>query len=93
MVLAARTVVRASAWPRPPTLERLNDLLVHLGLPTRFPTRLPTRRSCSMLMRLDKKSLSGKLRLILWRGIGRAEVVSAVPDAKILETLKAGGAS
>jgi 3-dehydroquinate synthase len=71
--------------------DRLNDLLVRLGLPTRIPLGYPADRLLDA-MRLDKKALSGLLRLILWRGIGRAEVVSAVPDAKILETLRAGGA-
>ena len=39
------------------------------------------------LMRLDKKSVSGKLRLILWRGIGHAEVMAGVPEVEILRIL------
>ena len=38
-------------------------------------------------MRLDKKNLSGALRLILWRGIGRAEIVADVPEAAVRELL------
>jgi 3-dehydroquinate synthase len=38
-------------------------------------------------MRLDKKALGGRMRLVLWRGIGRAEVVDGVPEADILAVL------
>jgi 3-dehydroquinate synthase len=39
------------------------------------------------LMRLDKKNSAGSLRLILWRGIGRAEIVAGVAEADVLATL------
>ena len=39
------------------------------------------------LMRLDKKNLSGSLRLILWRGIGHAEIVPDVDIAAIRAVL------
>ncbi len=90
MVLAAELSARLGMAPSADH-DRLNDLLVRLGLPTRIPPGYAADKLLDA-MRLDKKALSGQLRLILWRGIGRAEVVSAVPDAKILETLKAGGA-
>jgi len=35
------------------------------------------------VMRLDKKNVSGRLRLILWHGIGRAEIVSDVDAAAV----------
>ena len=38
-------------------------------------------------MRLDKKSLSDRLRLILWRGIGRAEIVDGVDAEAITASL------
>jgi 3-dehydroquinate synthase len=38
-------------------------------------------------MRLDKKNVSGRLRLILWRGIGQAEIVSDVDEAAVREVL------
>ena len=34
-------------------------------------------------MRLDKKAVSGALRLILWRGLGEADVVRGVSDEDI----------
>lgn len=91
MVLAADLSARIGMAPSTDH-DRLNDVLVRLGLPTRIPPGYAAEKLLEA-MRLDKKALSGQLRLILWRGIGRAEVVSAVPDATIMETLRAGGAS
>ncbi len=41
-------------------------------------------------MRMDKKNVSGRLRLILWRGIGRADVVADVDEAVIERVLGEG---
>ena len=41
------------------------------------------------LMRLDKKNTAGALRLILWRGIGQAEIVAGVAEADVLAVLQA----
>ena len=41
------------------------------------------------LMRLDKKNTAGVLRLILWRGIGRAEIVGGVGESTVLGVLQA----
>ena len=41
-------------------------------------------------MRLDKKNVAGRLRLVLWRGIGRAEVVADVDEADVLRVLATG---
>jgi 3-dehydroquinate synthase len=41
------------------------------------------------LMRLDKKNAADALRLILWRGVGRAELVAGVDPAQVLSTLRA----
>jgi len=40
-------------------------------------------------MRLDKKNTAGTLRLILWRGIGQAEIVTGVDEADVLAVLQA----
>lgn len=90
MVLAADLSARLG-MAESSDLDRLHDLLVRLGLPTRIPERYPADALLAA-MRLDKKAVSGQLRLILWRGVGRAEIVSAVPDSRILETLRAHGA-
>lgn len=62
--------------------ERLRTLLLRLGLPTARPAEASPERMVA-LMRLDKKTLSDRLRLILWRGIGRAEIVDDVAAASI----------
>ncbi|HQV71355.1 MAG: 3-dehydroquinate synthase [Dokdonella sp.] len=66
--------------------ERLQALLQRLKLPTRIPPGLQPHRLLER-MRLDKKSVSGQLRLILWRGIGQAEVVGGVAESAIEEVL------
>jgi 3-dehydroquinate synthase len=38
-------------------------------------------------MRLDKKNRSDALRLILWRGIGRVEIIEDVAESDILQLL------
>lgn len=66
--------------------ERLQRLLTRLGLPTTRPANADPERVVA-LMRLDKKSLSDRLRLILWRGIGRAEIVDGVDAGAITASL------
>ena len=38
-------------------------------------------------MRLDKKNVSGRMRLVLWRGIGRAYLADDVDQQRVLELL------
>jgi 3-dehydroquinate synthase len=87
MVLAARLSADLGRAPRADA-ERLAALLAALGLPVALPpadtTRLLER------MRLDKKNLSGRLRLILWRGIGEADIVPDVDEAAIRRVLDSG---
>lgn len=87
MVCAARL---SSAMKRAPTAdaERLQHLLLRLGLPIEVPSGLQPHRLLDA-MRLDKKNRSGNIRLILWRGIGAAEIVDGVTDASILSVLGA----
>jgi 3-dehydroquinate synthase len=40
-------------------------------------------------MRLDKKNASGRLRMILWRGVGQAEIAENTEDAAIRQVLAA----
>ncbi|WP_386070725.1 3-dehydroquinate synthase [Tahibacter sp. UC22_41] len=69
--------------------QRLQRLLECLELPTSLPAGSDAQ-ALLQLMYLDKKNLSGQLRLILWRGIGAAEIVPAVADTAILECLRRG---
>ncbi len=66
--------------------ERLSCLLRDYGLPTEVPPGLQPGALLSR-MRLDKKNLAGKLRLVLWRGLGRAEVVADVEERHVMKVL------
>ena len=68
--------------------SRLRQLLEKLGLPTSIPPGMDAQQLLA-LMRLDKKNTAGSLRLILWRGIGRAEIVAGVGEAEVLAVLQA----
>jgi 3-dehydroquinate synthase len=84
MLLAARLSANLGLAPRADT-DRLAALLAALGLPLTPPACDPDRLLA--LMQLDKKNLSGRLRLILWRGIGAAEVVADVDEGAIRNVL------
>ena len=60
--------------------RRLAALLRRFGLPVALPAGLDVDGLLPR-MKLDKKARSGAVRLVLWAGIGRAEVVDGVPDA------------
>ena len=85
MLLAARLSAdlgRAS----PADADHLGALLASFGLPVALPRCDPAR--LLELMRLDKKNLGGRLRLILWRGIGLAEIAPNVPKTAIGAVLR-----
>lgn len=87
MVLAAQLSARLGLAANPDT-ERLAALLDRLGLPTTVPAGTDPAHLLE-LMRLDKKNLSGRLRLILWHGLGRARIVSDVDERIVLDSLVA----
>ena len=84
MVLAARLSGRILDAPASDT-ERLVRVLAALGLPVEPPASDPQRLLGHM--RMDKKNLGGRLRLILWRGIGKATIAEGVEDATVLAHL------
>ncbi len=65
---------------------RLRALLQAFGLPVTVP---PGVRATEMLekMRLDKKAVHGRLRLILWHGIGQAFIAGNVDAGDLLDFL------
>ena len=85
MLLAARLSVALGMAHEQDTV-RLGRLLHALALPTRIPPGLAPEALLAR-MRLDKKNLAGRLRLVLWRGIGRADVVADVDEERVLELL------
>ena len=86
MLLAARLSERLGMSTEADTV-RLRRLLERLGLPTAIPPGMDPEALLA-LMRLDKKNTAGTLRLILWRGIGRAEIVAGVDEHEVLATLR-----
>ena len=86
MLLAARLSERLGMSAHADTV-RLERLLHATGLPTTVPPGFDPEPLLA-LMRLDKKNTAGTLRLILWRGIGRAEIVSGVNEADVLAVLR-----
>jgi 3-dehydroquinate synthase len=68
--------------------ERLQALLQRIDLPTTPP---PDIEPSALLarMRLDKKNRAGTLRLILWRGIGRAEIREDADASAVMGMLEA----
>jgi 3-dehydroquinate synthase len=85
MLLAAQLSERLG-MSEPAETTRLHALLHALGLPTAIPAGMEADQLLA-LMRLDKKNTAGSLRLILWRGIGRAEIVPDVREADVLAVL------
>lgn len=76
MVCAAVLSARLGLAPAADA-ERLADILERLGLPTSVPCDCDAA-SIIAAMALDKKATADGLRLVLWRGVGRAEIVSGV---------------
>ena len=89
MVLAADLSVRLGRAKAADT-ERLAALLTRFGLPVATPPGADTDALLAR-MRLDKKNVSGRLRLVLWKGIGNAEIVANVDETAIRTVLVAGG--
>ena len=88
MVLAARLSAALGLAASADT-DTLRELLDAFGLPTALPPGLDPQALLAR-MRLDKKNVAGRLRLVLWRGIGQAEVVPDVDENAVLEVLRAG---
>ena len=87
MVLAARLSAQLGRAP-PGDAARLAALLARFGLPTTLPRGVDANAMLER-MRLDKKNVSGRLRLVLWRGLGRAEIVPDVDENSIRRVLAA----
>ena len=86
MVLAARLSAQLGMAVEA-AMERLRALLQRFALPVALPASLPTE-SLLARMRLDKKNRAGVLRLILWRGIGRAEIAAIEDETPLRRALQ-----
>jgi len=74
-------------WLDARELRRIRALLERAGLPAE-PPQIGAERAFDY-MRIDKKVKSGRVRLILLRGIGDALVSADYPDAALQDTLAA----
>lgn len=86
MVLAARLSERLGLASADET-ARLSGLLHTFGLPTSVPDGLDPAALLGH-MRLDKKNLGDRLRLVLWRGAGKAELFEDVAHSDVLAVLR-----
>lgn len=69
----------------PPAEERLRRLVAAAGLPTEAPA-LEADRFLE-LMAVDKKAQGGRIRFVLLRALGRAEILADIPEAQLRATL------
>ena len=91
MLLAAQLSTQLGRAPAAHA-ERLAVLLQRLGLPIHIPAGIAAETLFAH-MQLDKKNISGRLRLILWRGIGQAEIVADVASNEVMQTLNSATAA
>ena len=63
--------------------QRQLHLLEAVGLPTKLLTNSLDVESVLDRMRLDKKSVGGKLRFVLPSAIGHVELVNSVPETDV----------
>ena len=89
MVLAAH-LSEHLGMSAPVARHRLARLLQKFSLPVTMPPGVEPMALLE-LMRLDKKNTADALRMILWRGIGRVEIVDTVGEAVVLGTLEHAG--
>ena len=84
MTLAAMLSTRMGRAPAADA-ERLSRLLTRFGLPIAPP---PADADALLArMRLDKKNVGGRLRLVLWRGIGQAEIAADIDEHEVRAVL------
>lgn len=82
MVMAAELSAR-HGWLSARDVERIRTLVARAGLPTGKPDALDAQRMLE-LMAVDKKVMGGRIRLVLMRALGHAEI-SDTYDAALLE--------
>jgi 3-dehydroquinate synthase len=84
-MLMAAGLSRRLGWIDATEHGRIRDLLRRAGLPTEAP-RIGVPRALE-LMQMDKKVLSGTVRLVLLEGLGRAVLTGAYDQSMLEATL------
>ena len=93
MVYASKLAERMGRVDNELTQRQVN-LLTALHLPVALPSPANlTIESVLDRMRLDKKTIGGKLRFVLPTRMGHVELVSNVDESLVREVLRDGGLS
>ncbi|WP_105102781.1 3-dehydroquinate synthase [Microbulbifer pacificus] len=90
MAMAAE-LSRLSGWISADDVRRLRTLLTRASLPQQSPEDMAVN-DYLQAMSVDKKVQDGKLRLVLLRAIGDAQIVADTPRDQLIEALRACGA-
>ncbi|MBB5213073.1 3-dehydroquinate synthase [Microbulbifer hydrolyticus] len=90
MVMAAELSCRRG-WISARDVERLRALLSKANLPQQSPEGM-TVDDYLQAMSVDKKVQDGKLRLVLLRALGDAQIVADTPKDQLMDALRACGA-
>jgi 3-dehydroquinate synthase len=85
MMLALR-LSASRGWVAQQDVDDLGRLLAAMNLPLAPPAEMSAEQFLELMAR-DKKVIDGRLRLVLLRGIGQAEVVDDVSAAELRELL------
>ncbi|OQW94103.1 MAG: 3-dehydroquinate synthase [Beggiatoa sp. IS2] len=76
-------------WLSESAVKRTVTLLQRMNLPTTIPDNLTVQQMLD-LMKVDKKVQKGKIRLILLKGIGQAQVTDDYPHLLLEQTIEQG---
>lgn len=87
-MLVALELSSRMGWIDSCEISRLKLLLNNSNLPITVPENMPNQQFLD-LMSVDKKVLTGKLRLVLLKSIGDAVVTEEAPVEKITESIEA----
>jgi 3-dehydroquinate synthase len=85
MCLAAQFSARLG-WINDNDVARIIALIEKMGLPTRIPNNLTVEQILE-LMQVDKKVCDGKIRLVLLKGLGAAQIVDQYDHQLLKQTL------
>jgi 3-dehydroquinate synthase len=88
MVMAADLSMRLG-WISPADAGRIKNILQNYGMPVAPPADIEEQQYLDIMMS-DKKARAGTIHFILLRGIGEAEITSAVAPELLSQTLSAG---
>lgn len=84
-VMAAYAASNLGIFPRE-DIGRITRLLARANLPTKGPEEMTAEAYIPHMLR-DKKTLAGKLRLVLPTAIGRSEVVSGITHDVVISAI------